>query len=91
MVSSAASASPVGQRHCPVCLALSRHRWEQPRAAHGFGAVGRRAGCITCGKGRLSPTAPPVPIGIAEHDPHHTVLSRARWQARDAPKRARDS
>lgn len=48
VVSLEVSISPAGQRHCPVCLALSRHRWEQPRISHGLGAVGRRAGCIIC-------------------------------------------
>lgn len=76
MVSSAASVSPVGQRHCPVWLALSRHRWEQPRATHGLGTMGRRVGCITCGEGGLSLTAPPVPSSGAEHGRHHAVLLR---------------
>lgn len=74
MVSSAASVSPAGHRHCPACLALSRHRWEHPRATHGLGASGRRAGCITCGKGRLRLTAPPAPSNGAEHDRHHVTL-----------------
>lgn len=56
VVSSAASVSPMGHRHCPACRLLSRHRWEQPQAVHGLGAARRRAGCITCGEGQAQPS-----------------------------------
>lgn len=89
MVSSAARISLAGHRHCPACLALSRHRWEQPRTTHGLGARGRRAGCITCGKGRLSLTALPVPSTTDTtpccRGPDAAQLG-AEWWGRDAPR-----